>query len=96
MVYFELEGRRALVTGAGQGVGEGIARELAGLGVEVVVNDYFLDRAEAVAASIVEAGGAARPVAFDVTEGPLAVGRDAPPGEARAAPRRRAAQVGRR
>ena len=68
MVEFELEGRRALVTGAGQGVGEGIARQLAAIGVEVFVNDYFADRAEAVAAAIVDAGGSARPAAFDVTD----------------------------
>jgi len=51
------------VTGAGQGVGAGIARALAEHGVAVVVNDLFPDRAEAVAA---EVGG--RAVAFDVTD----------------------------
>jgi len=55
--------RVALVTGAGQGVGAGIARALAEHGVAVVVNDLFPDRAEAVAA---EVGG--RAVAFDVTD----------------------------
>ena len=51
------------MTGAGQGVGAGIARALAEHGVAVVVNDLFPDRAEAVAA---EVGG--RAVAFDVTD----------------------------
>ena len=55
--------RVALVTGAGQGVGGGIARALAEQGVTVVVNDLFPDRAEAVAA---EVGG--RAVPFDVTD----------------------------
>lgn len=58
-----LDGRVALITGAGQGVGAGIARYLAEQGAEVVVNDLFADRAEAVAA---EVGG--RAVPFDVTD----------------------------
>jgi NAD(P)-dependent dehydrogenase (short-subunit alcohol dehydrogenase family) len=58
-----LDGRVALVTGAGQGVGAGIARVLAERGAEVVVNDLFAERAEAVAR---EVGG--RAVAFDVTD----------------------------
>ncbi len=58
-----LEGRTALVTGAGQGVGAGIVKVLAEQGATVVVNDLFADRAEAVAAEI-----GARAVAFDVTD----------------------------
>ena len=65
---FRLAGRRALVTGAGQGVGEGIARLLAVAGAEVVVNDYVAERAEAVAADIVGAGGRAVAAPFDVTD----------------------------
>ena len=65
---FQLEGRRVLVTGAGQGVGEGIAHQLAALGAEVIVNDYFAERAEAVAGAIVDSGGRARGVPFDVTD----------------------------
>jgi 3-oxoacyl-[acyl-carrier protein] reductase len=67
---FGLEGRRALVTGAGQGVGEGIAHTLAAAGAEVVVNDYFPERAEAVASAIVADGGSAGAAAFDVTDHP--------------------------
>ena len=52
-----LEGKVALVTGAGQGVGRQIALHLAAHGAAaVVVNDFFLERAEAVAAEIEAAG----------------------------------------
>ncbi|MBV9487064.1 MAG: SDR family NAD(P)-dependent oxidoreductase, partial [Frankiaceae bacterium] len=58
-----LDGRVALVTGAGQGVGIGIVEALAAAGATVVVNDLFEDRAAAVAESV---GGTA--MAFDVTD----------------------------
>lgn len=67
-VEIDLEGKRALVTGAGQGVGEGIARTLAAAGAEVLVNDYFAERAESAAAAIRAAGGAAVALPFDVTD----------------------------
>jgi 3-oxoacyl-[acyl-carrier protein] reductase len=67
MIDFELEGKRILITGAGQGVGEGIARMLASTGAEILVNDYFPERAEAVAGGIAAEGGVARPLSFDVT-----------------------------
>jgi 3-oxoacyl-[acyl-carrier protein] reductase len=67
-IDFEIAGKRALITGAGQGVGEGIAHLLAEAGAEVLVNDYFEDRASAVADAIVAAGGTATPLAFDVTD----------------------------
>ncbi|HVW79559.1 MAG TPA: SDR family oxidoreductase [Mycobacteriales bacterium] len=63
-----LTGRRALVTGAGQGVGEAIARELAAAGCEVVVNDFHADRAERVATAIASEGGTATPAPFDVAD----------------------------
>jgi NAD(P)-dependent dehydrogenase (short-subunit alcohol dehydrogenase family) len=58
-----LAGKVALVTGAGQGVGAGIAAELASQGAHVVVNDLVGDRAETVAARV---GGTAS--SFDVTD----------------------------
>jgi NAD(P)-dependent dehydrogenase (short-subunit alcohol dehydrogenase family) len=58
-----LEGKVALVTGAGQGVGVGIAEALAAAGARVVVNDLFEQRATAVAELV---GGVAVP--FDVTD----------------------------
>ncbi len=63
----DLHGRVALVTGAGQGVGAQTARYLAGYGAKVVVNDYFAERAKAVADEINEAGGTALAAPGDVT-----------------------------
>lgn len=67
-IDLDLSGRRALVTGAGQGVGRGIALTLGRAGAEVVVNDVVAERADAVAAEIAAAGGAAHGSAFDVTD----------------------------
>jgi NAD(P)-dependent dehydrogenase (short-subunit alcohol dehydrogenase family) len=59
--------RRALVTGAGQGVGLAVAGELAAAGVDVVVNDIDPDRAEHAAAHLRARGGTATALPFDVT-----------------------------
>jgi NAD(P)-dependent dehydrogenase (short-subunit alcohol dehydrogenase family) len=72
---FDLEGRVALVTGAGQSVGAGIARALATRGATVLVNDIVAERAGSVAEAIVSAGGLSRPLPFDVTD--LGAVRDA-------------------
>lgn len=64
----DLSGRTALVTGGGHGVGEATSEMLASVGATVLVNDYYADRAEAVAEKIRSAGGAAEPLPFDVTD----------------------------
>ena len=60
------EGRISIVTGASQGIGEMIARDLAGEGAEVVLVDIQKDKLEAVAGSIVESGGRAEAREVDV------------------------------
>ncbi|MCB8953912.1 MAG: SDR family oxidoreductase [Ardenticatenales bacterium] len=62
-----LQDKVAIVTGAGQGLGEAIAHALAGAGAKVAVNDLNPDRAERVAAAIRAAGGEAIGVVADVS-----------------------------
>ena len=59
-----LEGKTAIVTGAGSGFGAGIARKFSAEGARVMVADINMDGAEAVAA---EVGGIAQKV--DVSNG---------------------------
>lgn len=60
-----LEGRRAIVTGAGQGIGLAIARALVEHGAQVMVADLDATRAEAAAA---ELGSRASGMACNVTD----------------------------
>lgn len=62
-----VQDKSIIVTGAGGGIGEGIARRLAQEGAQVIVNDIDAARAQAVAASIQASGGRARAFAADVT-----------------------------
>ena len=64
-----VEGKSIIVTGAGGGIGEGIARRLAAEGAQVIVNDIDAALGQKVTADIHAAGGQARFVAGDVTRG---------------------------
>lgn len=65
---FSLQGRVALVTGAGSGLGAHFAHVLAEGGARVVCVARRLERVEAVAAAIHEQGGEAMACMMDVTD----------------------------
>jgi NAD(P)-dependent dehydrogenase (short-subunit alcohol dehydrogenase family) len=65
---FRLDGKVALVTGAGRGLGRGIAIALAGAGAELLLNSRSPQELDAVAAEIAAGSGRATPLAFDVTD----------------------------
>jgi 2-hydroxycyclohexanecarboxyl-CoA dehydrogenase len=60
--------RTALVTGAAQGIGQGISTTLAAQGFRVAIVDLNRETAEATAKSIVDNGGMALAVTADVTD----------------------------
>ncbi len=63
-----LEGRVALVTGAGRGIGEAIARTLAQAGARVAILSRTEANAQQVAQAIEQAGGSAMPITADVAD----------------------------
>ena len=63
-----LENRVAVVTGAGRGIGEAIARRLAGEGAVIAVCDVMLDNAQQVATSLTKSGTKAGAYAVNVTD----------------------------
>ena len=75
----QLTGKRALVTGSSTGLGEAIATFLAAEGASVIVHGRNEGRAEAVASTIRDAGGAAAVVLGDLTQdgGPARVCEEA-------------------
>lgn len=62
------DGKTAIVTGAGSGIGEAIAKELAASGATVIVADLDRGHAEAVAKAIAGAGGKAHAHECDVAD----------------------------
>jgi NAD(P)-dependent dehydrogenase (short-subunit alcohol dehydrogenase family) len=65
---FRLDGRRALVTGAGRGLGLAAAAALAGAGAEVLLVARSAAELDAAAAAIRAAGGTAGTAVLDVTD----------------------------
>lgn len=66
-IYPRLEGKSAIVTGAGRGIGESIAFRLAQEGAEVLVVGRSLEPLEETVDSIVQAGGKACAIAADIS-----------------------------
>jgi len=65
---FSLKGKRAIITGAGSGIGKAMAVLFAQRGAHVIVCDLDLAAAEAVASEINASSGAASGVACDVAK----------------------------
>lgn len=63
-----LENKVAVVTGAARGIGETIARKLAGEGAAIAVCDVMLDNAQQVAQSLSSDGITSRAYAVNVTD----------------------------
>ena len=65
---FRLDGKIALVTGSGRGIGRAIALALAAAGAEVILNSRTPVELDTVADDIADHGGQARVLPFDVTD----------------------------
>lgn len=66
----DLKGANALITGAGQNLGREIALKFAANGAgTIIVNDFYLDRAEAVVAEVEALGAKAIAIQCDVSDG---------------------------
>jgi len=63
-----LDGKVAVITGAGRNIGQAMAERFAAEGASVAVVDNHAERAAAVAAGIDKAGGPALPLVVDVTQ----------------------------
>jgi NAD(P)-dependent dehydrogenase (short-subunit alcohol dehydrogenase family) len=65
---FRLDGKTALVTGAGRGIGRAVAVALAAAGADLILVSRTRSQLDEVAQEIASAGGKARVVPFDVTD----------------------------
>jgi NAD(P)-dependent dehydrogenase (short-subunit alcohol dehydrogenase family) len=71
---FGLAGKRILVLGGGQGMGESTSLLLAAAGADVAVADLEVERAERVATAVTAAGARGYPLVVDVTDDDALVG----------------------
>ena len=65
---FSLQGKRILITGAGQGIGFVMAQGLAQYGAEIVINDISETRANDAVMKLRDEGATAYPAVFNVTD----------------------------
>lgn len=65
---FRLDGKVALVSGAGRGMGFGVAQILARQGATVIINDFYAERAEAAAQTLQGEGLKAHAAPADMTD----------------------------
>jgi NAD(P)-dependent dehydrogenase (short-subunit alcohol dehydrogenase family) len=65
---FDLKDRKALITGAGQGMGFGIAKALAKHGAHVFINDLYEDRTAKAVKNLNDLGLSATPLPGDITD----------------------------
>ena len=65
--FFGLEGKTAIITGAGNGIGKATAKMMAGLGANIVVCDIEKDSVEATANEIIADDGTAIGIYCDIT-----------------------------
>ncbi len=68
MNELDFSGKVALVTGAGRGIGKGVALRLANHGVDIVVNDVNAESAEKTAEEIRALGRKATAIAADISK----------------------------
>lgn len=64
----DLSGKTALVTGAGRGIGLGIARVLGRQGAALLINDLFEERAREACTQLQQEGFTATALPFDTTD----------------------------
>jgi len=65
---FSLQGRRALVTGAGRGIGSAIASGLASFGADVIIHDLTAERCVSTCHAIQADGGTCSTIGLDLGE----------------------------